>query len=215
MIHELGLGSNLQGQCHRAHVAKINIRKKWNIKDCQPSLWFTETFSTPLQPLNGIPQNLAGSKIATPSTKFLFLGRLENYDGRHASDLLRIFRLPCLEPLNGIQQILTGGKYSTSATKFVFFWPLVISIHACFFPRKRYSGIRLWTCGPLVLLKCVNRSHLWPCQFSIRDWILLVCFSWRYEATEVPRVNFVMREALFEIYTWILCRFIPSWETNK
>ena len=49
----------------------------------------------------------------------------------------------------------------------------------------------------------------------IRDWILLVCFSWRYEATEVPRVNFVMREALFEIYTWILCRFIPSWETNK
>ena len=50
---------------------------------------------------------------------------------------------------------------------------------------------------------------------SIRDWILLVCFSWRYEATEVPRVNFVMREALFEIYTWIPCRFIPSWETNK
>ena len=49
----------------------------------------------------------------------------------------------------------------------------------------------------------------------IRDWILLVCFSWRYEATEVLRVNFVMREALFEIYTWILCRFIPSWETNK
>ena len=32
-----------------------------------------------------------------------------------------------------------------------------------------------------------------------RDWILLVCFSWRYEATEVPRVNFVMSEALFEI----------------
>ena len=37
----------------------------------------------------------------------------------------------------------------------------------------------------------------------LRDWILLVCFSWRCEATEVPRVNFVMREALFEIYTWI------------
>ena len=50
---------------------------------------------------------------------------------------------------------------------------------------------------------------------SIRDWILLVCFSWRYEATEGPRVNCVMRAALFEIYTWILCRFIPPWETNK
>ena len=51
--------------------------------------------------------------------------------------------------------------------------------------------------------------------YSIRDWILLVCFSWRYEATEGPRVNFVMREVRFEIYTWILCRFIPPWETNK
>ena len=50
---------------------------------------------------------------------------------------------------------------------------------------------------------------------SLRDWILLVCFSLRYEATEGPRVNFVMREALSEIYTWILCRFIPPWETNK
>ena len=49
----------------------------------------------------------------------------------------------------------------------------------------------------------------------IRDWILLVCFSWRYEATEGPRVNFIMREALFELYTWILCRFIPPWQTNK
>ena len=48
-----------------------------------------------------------------------------------------------------------------------------------------------------------------------RDWILLVCFSWRTEATEGPRVNFVTREALFEIYMWILCRFIPPWETNQ
>ena len=36
-----------------------------------------------------------------------------------------------------------------------------------------------------------------------------------YEATEGPRVKFVMREALYEIYTWILCRFIPPCETNK
>ena len=61
-----------------------------------------------------------------------------------------------------------------------------------------------------VLLLCNDNT----CTF-VRDWILLVCFSWRYEATESPRVNFVMREALFEIYTWILCRFMPPWETNK
>ena len=49
-----------------------------------------------------------------------------------------------------------------------------------FLSKKRYSGIRLWTCRPLVLLKCVNRSDLWPCQFSIyyiqkisRHWIIL------------------------------------------
>ena len=36
-----------------------------------------------------------------------------------------------------------------------------------------------------------ERKHL------LRDWILLVCFSWRYDATEVPRVNFVMCEAIF------------------
>ena len=40
-----------------------------------PGLWLAETFSTsPLKPLNGIHRNLIGSKIATPSTKFVFYG---------------------------------------------------------------------------------------------------------------------------------------------
>ena len=57
---------------------------------------------------------------------------------------------------------------------------------------------------------------MWCTKYNLfRDWILLVCFSWRYEVTEGPRVNFVMCGALFEIYTWILCHFIPPWETNK
>ena len=47
------------------------------------------------------------------------------------------------------------------------------------------------------------------------EWILLVCFSRRYEATEGPRVNFVMREALFEIYTWILCPSLHTSVRNK
>ena len=148
-------------------------------QDCQHSLWFTETFSTPLQPLNGIPQNLAGSKIATPSTKFLFFGTIGKLRWPPCLWFAENFSTSCLEPLNGIQQILTGGKYSTSATKFVFFWPLVISIHACFFPRK---GTQVYDCGPVglfFLLNCVNRSDLWPCQFSIcyiqkisRHWII-------------------------------------------
>ena len=41
----------------------------------RPGLWLAETFSTsPLKPLNGIHRNLIGSKISTPSTKFMFFG---------------------------------------------------------------------------------------------------------------------------------------------
>ena len=41
----------------------------------RPGLWLAETFSTsPLQPLNRIQRNLIGSKISTPSTKFVFFG---------------------------------------------------------------------------------------------------------------------------------------------
>ena len=44
-------------------------------QDGRPGLWLAETFSTsPLKPLNGIQQNLTGSKISTPSTKFVFFG---------------------------------------------------------------------------------------------------------------------------------------------
>ena len=44
-------------------------------QDGRPGLWLAETFSTsPLKPLNGIQRNLTGSKISTPSTKFVFFG---------------------------------------------------------------------------------------------------------------------------------------------
>ena len=42
-------------------------------QDGRPGLWLAETFSTsPLKPLNRIQRNLTGSKISTPSTKFVF-----------------------------------------------------------------------------------------------------------------------------------------------
>ena len=62
-----------------------------------------------------------------------------------------------------------------------------------------------------VRLRCLCHRRPMVNQHLLRDWILLVCFSWRYEATEGPCVNFVMREALFEIYTWIL---VPFWLRN-
>ena len=48
-----------------------------------------------------------------------------------------------------------------------------------------------------------ERHDMWYLTF-FRDWILLVCFPWRYEATEDPRVNFVMR---FNPYIYILTTF--------
>ena len=47
-------------------------------EDGRPGLWLAETFSTsPLKSLNRIQQNLIGSKISKPSTKFVFLGPIE------------------------------------------------------------------------------------------------------------------------------------------
>ena len=44
-------------------------------QDGRPGLWLAETFSTsPLKPLNGIQQNMTGSKISISSTKFVFFG---------------------------------------------------------------------------------------------------------------------------------------------
>ena len=46
-------------------------------QDGRPGLWLAETFSTsPLKPLNGIQQNLTGSKISMSSTKFVFFGTI-------------------------------------------------------------------------------------------------------------------------------------------
>ena len=48
---------------------------RWEKQDGRPGLWLAETFSTsPRKPLNGIQQNLTGSKIPTSSTKFVFFG---------------------------------------------------------------------------------------------------------------------------------------------
>ena len=148
-------------------------------QDCQPSLWFTETFSNPLQPLNGIPQNLAGSKIATPSTKFLFF-----WDDWKTT--MAAMPLICWEFFDFL-----SGTAEWNSTNFdrrqvlnvrhqICVFLAARYQHTCMFlSKKRYSGIRLWTCEPLVLLKCVNRSDLWPCQFSIcyiqkisRHWII-------------------------------------------
>ena len=156
------------------------------------------------------------AKSQPPQPSFCFLGRLENYDGRHASDLLRIFRLLVWnrwmeftnldrrQVLNILHQICVFLAASYQ--------------HTCMFlDKKRYSGVRLWTCGPLVLLKCVNRCDLWPCQFSIcyiqkisRHWIILNYTSiWLTIVCCHHHFNFVK---VTEHYVWYnknrFCRYI-------
>ena len=55
---------------------QVCVFLSWSEKqDGRPVLWLTETFSTSsLKPLNRIQRNLTGSKISTPSTKFVFFG---------------------------------------------------------------------------------------------------------------------------------------------
>ena len=66
-------------------------------QDGRPGLWLAETFSTSsLKPLNRIQQNLIGSKISKPSTKFVFFrADRKNKMAAQASDWLRHFRLLC------------------------------------------------------------------------------------------------------------------------
>ena len=61
----------------------------------RPGLWMAETFSTsPLKPLNRIQRNLTGSKISTPSTKFVFFGPIRKTKWPPwPLDWLRHFRL--------------------------------------------------------------------------------------------------------------------------
>ena len=84
--------------------------------------WPRHFSTSPLKPLNQIQWNLIGSKISTPSTKFVFFwADRKNKMSALASDWLRHFRLLCWKPLNGIQQNLTGSKLSMPYTTFVFF----------------------------------------------------------------------------------------------
>ena len=84
----------------------------WSEKqDGRPCLWLAETFSTsPLKPLNGIQWNLTGSKISTPSTKFVFFGLIGKTRCPPGLWLAETFSTSSLKPLNGIQQNLLSEE---------------------------------------------------------------------------------------------------------
>ena len=88
-------------------------------QDGHPGLWLAETFLTsPLKPLNGIQQNLTGSKISTSSTNFVFFRPIRKTRWPPWPLIWWDIFVLTLKPLNGN---LTGSNISTSSTKFVFF----------------------------------------------------------------------------------------------
>ena len=93
-------------------------------QDGRPGLWLAETFSTsPLKPLNGIQQNLTGSKISKSSTKFVcFSGRSEKQDGHPGLWLADTFSTSFLKPLNRIQRNLTGKQDLNVLYQVCVFW---------------------------------------------------------------------------------------------
>ena len=105
-------------------------------QDGRPGLWLVETFWTsPLKPLNRIQWNLIGSKISTPSTKFVFFGPIGKTKWRPWPLIgWDIFDFSS-ETVKGIWRNLIGSKISTPSTKFVFYswirktkwppWPMI------------------------------------------------------------------------------------------
>ena len=87
------------------------------------------------QALNGIQQNLTGSKISTSSTKFVLFGPIGKTRWPPSLWYAKTFKTFPLKRLNRIQRNLMGSKISTSSTKFVFrlikkktrwrSWPLI------------------------------------------------------------------------------------------
>ena len=62
-------------------------------------------------------RNLAGRKISTSSTKFVFYGP-GNQDDHPGLWLTETVSISSLQQLNGIQRNLTESKISTPSTKF-------------------------------------------------------------------------------------------------
>ena len=91
-------------------------------------MWFSDHLSRRLKwaivtagRLNGIQENLIGSKVSKSSTKFVFFGSIrKKQDSRSGIWLADTFSTSPLKQLDGIQRNLIGSRTST----FVFFGPI-------------------------------------------------------------------------------------------
>ena len=124
------------------YTKMANLSKRWHIvlrcMICGPlGLLFitSNSYISPLKPLNGIEQNLTGSKISMSSTKFVFFGPIGKTRWPPWPLIgLDIFDFP-LKPLKRIQR--TGSKISTSFTKC---WGFIWRIWKTIWPPRPLIG---------------------------------------------------------------------------
>ena len=139
--------------------------------------WLAETFSTsPLKPLNRIQWNLLGSKISTPSTKFVFFwADRKNKMAALASDWLRHFRLLLWNCWTEFSETWQEASSQWPLPRLCFFqanrektkwppWPL-IGWDIFDFPFETVKGIR----RNLIGSKMVDRKNKMAALAS--DWL--------------------------------------------
>ena len=89
-------------------------------QDGRPGLWLAETFSTSLKLLNRIQLNLIGSKISTPSTKFVFFGPIGKTKWPTWPLIGWDIFVLSSETVKGIRRNLIGSKISTPSPSLCF-----------------------------------------------------------------------------------------------
>ena len=143
------------------------------------------TFSTSaLTPLNGIKQNLSGSKISISYTKIVFLVRSEKQDGHRSIWLILagIFSTSPLKLLNRIQLNLTGSKISTSSTSSVLLLLFFCCCCCCcffFLPIEKKDG---------------HPASDWLRHFQL---LLLSCWTGFYETRLDARSHRLLKNVCF------------------
>ena len=139
-----------------------------------------ETFSTsPLKLLNGIQQNLTGSKISTSSTKFVFFEPIGTTRWPPGLWLAETFPMSLFIIMNGIQLNLTGRKILMSSTMLVYFGPIGKTRWPPCPVRSVNKGGTLYSGARYVALWA-------PCCFSVPFWIKHNFFYVFWNITCIP-----------------------------
>ena len=159
-------------------------------------------FSTSsLQPVNGIKQNLTGSKVSMSSTKFVFFGLIGNQVGSPGLWLAKTFSTS-LKPQNGIQRNLTGNKNWTSATKCMF-WA---------YPKTKMTALESDLLRRFELLCNCSTEFNETWQEALSQPKMLLHFGLRQSMISTPSCKFVFKEwvSFFWVHgEWIVARNKP------